>query len=82
MVTYDDTSFLFALYGNDAQSSRALGWLRGQRTPLAISTLNEFELGNALRFAEARKVIAPGEGAVFWAQFEADRASGKLCLWS
>jgi predicted nucleic acid-binding protein len=40
--------------------------------------LSECELGNALRFAEFREEIAPGEAALFWAQFEADRAGGRL----
>jgi len=35
-------------------------------------------LGNALRFTEFRGGIAPGEAALFWTQFEADRASGRL----
>ncbi|CAN5448618.1 hypothetical protein BH09VER1_BH09VER1_35710 [soil metagenome] len=78
MVVCADTSFLFSLYGNDVNSRRALKWINGQRTPLTLSVLNEFELGNALRLSEFRKVIVPGEAALFWAQFEADRASGRL----
>jgi len=35
-------------------------------------------LSNALRFAEFRKAIAPGESALFLAQFEADKASGRI----
>lgn len=80
MVTCADTSFLFSLYGNDVHSPRALAWVGSQRHALTITTLNEFELANALRFAEFRTVIAPGEAAQCWAQFEADRASGRLCL--
>ena len=52
--------------------------MKSQRCALTLNTLSEFELGNALRFAEFRKAIAPGEAALFWAQFEADRASGRL----
>lgn len=80
MVICADTSFLFSVYGNDGNTSRAVSWLRSQRTALALTSLNEFELGNALRFAEFRKVIGPGESAVFWAQYEADRASGRLMV--
>ena len=78
MVTCADTSFLFSLYGNDAHTPRAVAWMKSQRRPLTITALSEYELGNALRFAEFRKGIAQGEAALFWAQFEADRASGRL----
>jgi predicted nucleic acid-binding protein len=78
MVTCADTSFLFSLYGNDANTPRAVAWLKSHRTVLTLTTLNEYELGNALRFAEFRKGIAPGEAAMFWAQYEVDRASGRL----
>lgn len=78
MVTCADTSFLFSLYGNDAHTPRALAWMRSQRTALAVTSLNEYELGNALRFAEYRKVISLGEAALFWADFESDRANGRL----
>ena len=80
MVTCADTSFLFALYGNDHHTPRALAWMKSQRKALAITSLNEYELGNALRFAEFRKVISSGEAALYWADFEADRASGRLQL--
>lgn len=78
MVICADTSFLFSLYGNDANTPRAVAWMKSQRCALTLNTLSEYELGNALRFAEFRKAIAPGEAALFWAQFEADRASGRL----
>ncbi|MCF7667502.1 MAG: type II toxin-antitoxin system VapC family toxin [Akkermansiaceae bacterium] len=69
---------MFSLYGNDAHTPRALAWMKSQRTALIITSLNEYELGNALRFAEFRKGISLGEAALFWAEFEADRASGRL----
>ena len=78
MVTCADTSFLFSLYGNDAHTPRALAWLKSQRNALTLTSLSEFELANALRFAEFRKGIAQGDAGLFWAQFEADRASGRL----
>jgi predicted nucleic acid-binding protein len=80
MVIYADTSFLFALYGNDVHTPRAIEWTKSQRSALTLTTLTEFELGNALRFAEFRRGIAPGDAARFWAQFEADRASGRLLI--
>lgn len=78
MVTCADTSFLFSLYGNDVHSPRAVTWMTSQRSALSLTALSECELGNALRFAEFREEIAPGEAALFWAQFEADRAGGRL----
>jgi predicted nucleic acid-binding protein len=78
MVTCADTSFLFSLYGNDAHTPRAVAWMKSQRSALTLTTLSEYELGNALRFSEFRKGIGPGEAALFWAQFEADRASGRI----
>jgi predicted nucleic acid-binding protein len=78
MVICADTSFLFSLYGNDGNTSRAVAWMKTCRTALTLSALNEYELGNALRFAEFRKGIGPGEAALFWAQFEADRAAERL----
>lgn len=78
MVICADTSFLFSLYGNDGNTPRAVAWMKTCRTALTLSAMNEYELGNALRFAEFRKGIGPGESALFWAQFEADRASGRM----
>jgi len=52
--------------------------MKAQRSALTLASLGEYELGHALRFAEFRKGIAPGEAALFWTQFEADRASGRL----
>ena len=80
MVTCADTSFLFSLYGNDVNTPRATAWIRSHRTAITLTTLNDYELGNALRFAEFRKAIGPGEAARFWADFEADRAAGRLKL--
>lgn len=78
MVICADTSFLFSLYGTDSNTPRALAWIKASRTPLSVSPFNEFELGNALRFAEFRKAMASGKAAAFWAQFETDFASGRL----
>lgn len=80
MVICADTSFLFSLYGNDVHTSRALKWVKSHRTALTLTSLGEYELGNALRFAEFRGGIAVGEAALFWAQFEADRASRRLVI--
>jgi len=78
MVNTADTSFLFSLYGNDAHTPKALHWLKTNRTALDLTFLHEFELGNALRFAEFRKAIAPGDAARFLAQFDADKVAGRI----
>lgn len=78
MVVSADTSFLFALYGDDAHTHKAVAWMKRQKIALTLTMLSEYELGNALRFSEFRKGIAPGEAALFWAQFEADRSSGRV----
>ncbi len=78
MVTCVDTSFLFSLYANDVHSRRAITWLKGKSTALTVTPLNEFELANALRFAEYRSAIPPGSAAILWSQFEADRSAGRL----
>lgn len=78
MVTCADTSFLFSLYGNDAHSPKALAWTKDQHVPITITILGEYELANALRFAEFRQGILPGEAALFWEDFEADRSTGRI----
>jgi predicted nucleic acid-binding protein len=78
MVTFADTSFLFSLYGNDVHTSRAVSMMKRRKAPLMLTVLSEYELANALRFAEFRKGIAAGEAALFLAQFEADRACGRI----
>jgi predicted nucleic acid-binding protein len=76
MVVCADTSFLFSLYGNDVHTPRALAWTGASVFPLTISELAEYELGNSLRFAECRGVLASGRAAIYWARFESDRTAG------
>jgi predicted nucleic acid-binding protein len=78
MVTCVDTSVLFSLYANDVHSSRLIAWLTSQQRPLFVTSLNEFELSNALRFAEWRRAIPAGQAASAWVQFEEDRAAGRI----
>lgn len=59
-------------------SGRIVAWLTSQRWPLVVTSLNEFELCNALRFAEWRGAIAAGQAAAFWAQFQQDQAAGRI----
>lgn len=80
MVICADTSFLFALYGNDAHTARAIAWVKARRLPLTLTILAEYEFGNALRFAEFRKAIDCGDAAAFWSEYEKDRDCGRLRL--
>lgn len=72
------TSFLFSVYGNDVHTPRALAWIQRARKTVQVSDFTEYELGNALRFAEFSRRVALGEAAVFLAQYEADRAAGRV----
>jgi predicted nucleic acid-binding protein len=78
MVISADTSFLFSLYGNDVRTGQAVAWVKSEHHPLTLTVLNEYELGNALRFAEFCNRLSPGQSALFWAEFEADRAAGRV----
>jgi len=78
MVTCVDTSFLYSLYGNDVNTSRALDWVKSRRRALTLTPLNEYELANALRFAEFRGLLGSGESSRLWAHFEADRSAGRI----
>lgn len=75
-----DTSFLFSLYGNDANTPAALAETARLRQALTLSALNQFELENALRFAEFRRALPPGKAAAYLADFEADKAAGRVVL--
>jgi predicted nucleic acid-binding protein len=78
MVIFADTSFLFSLYGDDTNTSRAIAWVKKDRTAIGVTTLGRYELGNSLRFAEFRRLIRPGQASLFWSQFESDIISGRI----
>lgn len=80
MVIACDTSFLFALYGNDAHSPKAVAWSARNTRVLHLNSLTHFEFGNAIRFSEFRKAIPPGAAAQYWADFEAAIAQGRLIV--
>ena len=75
-----DTSFLFALYGSDLHTVKALAYIRKSTRPLTLSILNEFELENALRFSGWRKLFPAIQITRFLAAFETDRKSGRLIV--
>ncbi|MFI5355745.1 MAG: type II toxin-antitoxin system VapC family toxin [Opitutales bacterium] len=72
-----DTSFLFSLYGHDVHTSDALDLLGKSGRPLLLSALNEFELANALRFAEWRGLTPPGAAEQRLEALAEDAAAGR-----
>ncbi|MBC8126327.1 MAG: type II toxin-antitoxin system VapC family toxin [Gloeobacteraceae cyanobacterium ES-bin-144] len=80
MVIAADTSFLFALYGNDCHSTTAAAWISESTDPIQISVFNDFELRNALRFSDYSKRVNPGTSASQLALFENAIGEGRLVL--
>lgn len=78
MVIVADTSFLFSFYGDDAHTSKAIAWLQQQAQVLSITSLTEFELANAFRFACFRKAITEEQATLYWQHFEEDRDAGRI----
>lgn len=73
-----DTSFLFSLFGGDVHTAAARAWAMQTKQPIAITALNRYELGNAIRFAAFRKVISQQDALASLAAFEADLKNGVL----
>ncbi len=80
MVIASDTSFLFALYGNDYHSGTATAWISDVTVPIRISILNDFELRNALRFSEFCRRMPPGDSASKLSLIENAITDGRLVL--
>jgi predicted nucleic acid-binding protein len=79
-ANFADTSFLFSLYGNDAHTAAAKGWIRSRNRPVTLTALTRYELGNAIRFAAFRQVIARVDALSALAAFESDLSAGYLQL--
>lgn len=77
-MTCCDTSFLFALYGNDSLSGKAVDCARSLGRSISLSRFNLFEYENALRLAEFRRLITPVERQDYRALFEAALFAGRL----
>ncbi len=76
MVVYSDTSFLFSLYAQDANTHRAAGLAKKLHGMLVVTPLQGFELRNALRLSVFRGDIADEECARLLELIEADIKSG------
>ena len=80
MVACADTSFLFALYGNDVHTPKALAWVQSASVPVSVSEFSDYELSNALRFAEFTKRLKAFQSSVYLEQYEIDRDAGRIRL--
>ena len=80
MVIVADTSFLFSLYGDDSHSCEAIAWLKERRQVVTITSMTEFELANAFRFASFRKVVTEEHAGLYWEHFTMDRAAGRITV--
>ncbi len=78
MVAYADTSFLFSLYGHDANSHLAQPVGVVLQTPFAFTPLHRHELRNAFRLAMFRKTLTPEQCQAVFGDIEIDISAGML----
>jgi predicted nucleic acid-binding protein len=78
MVIYADTSFLFSLYANDANSDRANRIIAKRATPLIWTALQRHELRNAFRLSSFRGEISKTECLSLLNTLEQDTLNGVL----
>jgi len=78
MVVYADTSFLFSLYAQDANTARAAELAGTQHGALIVTPLQRFELRNALRLSVYRGDIAEDECRRLLDLIETDIKTGAL----
>ena len=78
MVAYADTSFLYSLYGHDANSAQARNIGTALKVPLAFTSLQRHELRNAFRLAVFRKAMTLERCEAVLAEVEADTKTGVL----
>src|SRR5580700_7069285 len=77
---YADTSFLFNLYAPQAHSARAAAHFAGMKEPVLLTSLNRFELVNAIQLALFRKTILARHAHAALAAVEDDLATGAAVL--
>lgn len=76
MTAYPDTSYLFNLYVPQAHTARASAHFAATKGPLQITSLNHFEIINALQLALFRKTILRSHAQAAFAAVEDDLAIG------
>jgi hypothetical protein len=80
MRAYPDTSFLFHLYVAQAHTARAAAHFAAMKEPLHLTSLNRFELVNAIQLAGYRKAIKAKHAEAALAAVEDDLATGATVL--
>jgi len=78
MTTYADTSFLFAVYLPESNTPAARDYLRAHRQALAFTSLQRYELRNAIRLAEFRRLVDAAAAGAALVEVEQHRESGNL----
>ena len=78
MVAYGDTSFLFSLYVQDANTPHAARIAGAHDSSLVLTPLQRYELRNAFRLAVFRKDITAKECQDLLDTVEADTKTGAL----
>ena len=79
MSAYADTSFLYSLYVQQAHSAAAAAYMASS-APLPITSLNRFELYNAIRLSVFRKLIDRRAAAADLKLINKDISVGVLTL--
>ena len=87
MSAYADTSFLYSLYVQQANSAKAAAFMAAAHdAPLLLTTLGRFELLNAIRLSVFRQKLNPRVAAIDVQTIRADIESGVLgvisCDWA
>jgi len=77
---YPDTSFLFNLYAPQVHAARAAAHFAAMTEPLHLTSLNRFELVNAIQLSLFRKTIPGATGMLAVEKFDANIASGALVV--
>lgn len=80
MHAYPDTSFLFNLYVAQAHTARAAAHFAVMKEPLHLTSLNRFELVNAIQLALYRNTIKAKHAEAALAAVEDDLATGATVL--
>lgn len=78
MVIYADTSFLFSLYAQDANTVRAAALAARLDSALVFTALQRHELRNAFRLAVFRRDMSPDQCRVLLDTVETDTKTGVL----
>jgi len=77
---YPDTSFLFNLYAPQAHSARATAHFAAMTEPLHLTSLNRFELVNAIQLSFFRGTMPRNTGLLALEKLDANIAIGALVV--